>query len=381
MSLFIDSITIKQRHPGRLDLETGELVPTIPMVDEGVIGKFPRSDDTGEYCEDPEWAMQSRKKIRGSFDSLVIIKSDGFTVELTGNIGRLDRCDNLFNLDFDATLQRCNELLARYGLPPFTAGEQVINPNPSAHDVKHGLFEYWTGASISNIHLTRNYAAGSAANAQAVIDWLATQSMSNVRRGRAGESTTQWGRKGGRKLLKAYIKHVEMLVHRHGRKRQQVEADPVYQYCLQEGVVRLELEAGRLLLRDNRLRFLGDITMEKLTELFDDEVNPLIGRVKADVTRLELDALPAKVRMTAAAFLRGENVKTLLSTPTFYRHSKVLRDYGLDISEPLPTLQKFASVIKVIELKPLDSAPDWYWNHQRRMTLSAVPAEPAREAA
>ncbi|MDH0340243.1 phage/plasmid replication protein, II/X family [Chromobacterium haemolyticum] len=377
MTAFVDFIRIKQRYPGRLNPETGEVEATLPMVDEGIIGKFPRSDETGEYVEDAEWAMQSKKKIRGSFDSLVIVHCDGFTVTLEGNIGRLDRPDNLYNLDLDATLQRCNELLARFGLPPFSVGEKVINPNPSAYDVKHGLFEYWTGATISCIHLTRNYSAGSPQNAQAVIDWLATQSVARIKRGRAGETTVQWGSKGGRKLIKAYIKAVEMTVHRHGRKKTEIFTDPVYQHCLQNGVVRLELEANRLLLRDNMLRFLGDITMSKLIRLFDTEVKPLLSRVREDVTRIELEHLPSHLRMTAAAYLRGENVRALLPHNTFYRHARGLRDYGLDIAEPLPSLHKFASVIKVIELQPLVEVPGWYWDHQRRMALSVVDTQQA----
>lgn len=371
MTLFVDWITISQRHPGRLDPESGEVVPSLPMVDEGVIGKFPRSDETGEYDEDPEWAMQARKKHRGSFDSLVTIHCDGFTVSLSGNIGRLNRCDNLFNLTFDQTIARCNELLAEYGLPPFTPGEKLVNPTPSAYDIKQGIFEYWTGASISRLDLTRNYASGSPQNAQAVIDWLGTQSVNHIKRGRAGESTVNWGSAGGRKRITAYIKHVEMLVHRHGRQRDQVELDPVYQYAMQQGIVRLELKAGRNLLRDNLLRFLGDISMEKLSHLYEAEVTPLVTRVKTDVTRLELEHLPKSVRMTAAAYLRGENVRALLARATFFRHAKILRDYGVDISEPLATIGKFTSVIKVIELAPVNEAPSWYWQHQERMT-SAV---------
>ncbi|MEN7433750.1 phage/plasmid replication protein [Chromobacterium sp. TRC.1.1.SA] len=370
MSLFVDWITISQRHPGRLNPETGEVEPALPLVDDGIVGKFGRGDD-GEYSEMPDWASQSAKSVKGSFSTLIRIKCDGFRVTLSGNVGRLDRPDNLFNLSFDATIQRCNQILARFGLPPFTAGERLVNPNPSAYDVKHGLFEYWTGATVSMLHMTQNFLTGSEANAQTTIDWLATQSLSRVKRGRAGETTVNFGDNGGRKKLVAYIKWAEMLAHPHGRKREEIEQDPVYQYCRQEGVVRLELKAGRLLLRDNHLRFLGDITMEKLTELYEAEVIPLVGRVKTDVTRLELEHLPASVRVTAAAYLRGENVRALMSRRTFYRHASQLREYGLDIAEPLPTLTKFASVINVIQIKPLQ-CPEWYWDHQRRMTMSAI---------
>ncbi|WP_047238431.1 phage/plasmid replication domain-containing protein [Chromobacterium subtsugae] len=370
MSVFVDWITISQRHPGRLNPETGEVEPVLPLVDDGILGKFGRGED-GEYSDDAEWASQSAKNVTGSFSTLIRIKSDGYRVTLSGNIGRLDRPDNLFNLSFDATIQRCNQILARFGLPPFTAGERVINQNPSAYDLKHGLLEYWTGACISRLDMTRNYATGSAANAQATVDWLATQSISRVKRGRAGETTVTWGDAGSRKKLIAYIKYAEMLAHPHGRKREEIEADPVYQYCLQEGVVRLELKAGRLMLRDNLLRYLGDITMEKLTELYDAEVIPLVGRVKTDVTRMELEHLPASVRVTAAAYLRGENVRALMSRATFYRHASQLREYGLDIAEPLPTVSKFASVINVIQIHPME-CPDWYWNHQRKMQLSVI---------
>ncbi|QRO33894.1 phage/plasmid replication protein, II/X family [Chromobacterium violaceum] len=248
----------------------------------------------------------------------------------------------------------------------------MINQNPSAYDLKHGLLEYWTGATISCVHLTRNYSAGSPQNAQAVIDWLATQSVARIKRGRAGETTVQWGSKGGRKLLKAYIKHAEMLAHRHGRKRPEIETDPVYLHCLSHGIVRLELEANRLLLRDNQLRFLGDISMDKLIQLFDEEVNPLLSRTKADVTRFELDSLPAAVRVTASAFLRGENVRALMSRRTFFRHAKMLREYGIDIAEPLADLHKFSTIIKVVELTPVIQPPQWYWDHQRKMSLSVV---------
>ncbi|WP_024302787.1 phage/plasmid replication protein [Pseudogulbenkiania sp. MAI-1] len=374
--VFVDFIRISQSHQLRFDLDTNEF-EKLPMVDSGWVCKYARNE-AGEFEEfedgtlKPEYISVSRRHFEGSFDSLYIVRCDGRRVEFEGNVGRFGRPDNLFNLDFDATLDRINRILAELGLPPFTAGEEVAKQDPSDYDIKTGQITEWTGASVSTLHLTRNYATGSAANAQAMIDWLATQSLSKVKRGRAGETTVVWGTKGGRKYLKAYLKAPEMLVHRHGRPRSEIESDPVYQFCNQQGIVRLELEASRLMLRDNSLRFLGDITMTKLVNLFAGEVDPLLARTKADVTRFQLEDLPAPVRVTAAAFLRGENVRALMSRATFFRHAKSLRDYGLDISEPLPTLHKFSTVIKVVEITPLVDAPAWYWDHQRKLSLQAV---------
>lgn len=371
--MFIDFIRLVQEHED----DQGRGIYTLPKVDSGYVYKYSR-DENGEFELDhqgnlkPEWISVSRRFVEGSFDSIYIIKSDGHRVEFEGNIGRFGRPDNLFNLDFDQTLDMVNRILASHGLPPFSAGMRVLKHNPSAYDVEHGLFWEWTGARVSELHLTENYRTGSMANAQAAIDWLASQSVSRVRRGRGGETSTSWGSKASRKHLKAYLKAPEMLVHRHGRTAIEVKEDPVYQYAESEGILRIELEAKRLLLRDNKLNYLGDITMSKLIRLYQSEAGALLNRVKTDVTRLELETLPAAVRMTASAYLRGENVRAMMSRATFYRHSKVLLGYGIDISEPLADMQKFCPVINVIQLQPIDQVPEWYWAHQRKLSLKVA---------
>lgn len=366
---FIDFIRISQEFPVQRDAETGE-VQLLPKVDSGFIAKYVRNDETGDVTLD--YQSTSRRMFEGSYDSLYIVRCDGVKVEFEGNVGRFARPDNLFNFDFDGTIQRINEILAGLGLPAFSAGVRYQNPNPSKYDIQHGIISLWDGATVSELHITRNYETGSPGNAQAAIDWLATQSVSHVKRTRSFDTTVSWGRKSGRKLLKAYLKAPEMLVHRHGRSSEEILQDPVYQYAQTSGILRFELEAKRLLLRDNHCRYLGDITMSKLVRLFESEVDPLLSRVKEDITRLELETLPNAVRMTAAAYLRGECVSALLSRATFYRHAKILRHYGIDISEQLANVKPFTTVIKVVEIKPVTQVPSWYWEHQRLMTLKAV---------
>jgi hypothetical protein len=112
--------------------------------------------------------------------------------------------------------------------------------------------------------------------------------------------------------------------------------------------------------------------MEKLTNLFDQYVDPLVNRVREDVTTMDLMALPSTVRATAAAWLKGVDVRTLLSRATYFRHAKTLREYGMDISEPLGNVKPFTTIIKVIEVRPVTAAPDWYWQHQRALSLKAA---------
>ncbi|AKH37256.1 hypothetical protein AAW31_04665 [Nitrosomonas communis] len=68
-----------------------------------------------------------------------------------------------------------------------------------------------------------------------------------------------------------------------------------------------------------------------------------------------LDSIPTRYRMTAAAWLAGEDLRTIMSNGTLYRHAKILREYGLDITEPC-NVTKFPTKVHVVELKPVFSS-------------------------
>lgn len=373
--IFIDWLTISQTFTGTLT-DSGEVVPSIPQVDSGAMIKASRNSDTQEINDEPDWISYSKVFHKGSFSSGIAVRSDGFRVDLSGNVGRFNRPDNLFNLRFDETIQKASELVALFGLPAFSTGEFQTNPNPSEYDLERGLLTVWTGATVSQVHLTENYCTGSEANARAAIDWLATQSKSHVKRGRAGESTMGWGRKGGRQYLKAYIKADEMLAHAkdHGRTREEVLNDPVYKFCRDNGVIRFELEAGRLLLRDAGLRYLGDITMEKLEAVFRAEVDPIINRVRPDICSFDIDSLdvPTGAKLALKLYLDGKNPRDSIPERTFYRYVKAIREYGFDISEPLPSSQVVTTVFRVLDFAPIHDAPSWYWDHQKNLGLNAA---------
>lgn len=354
LSPFVDWLTIKQRHA----------LDSLPIVSDG------RIIATNAAETEIEWDTLKGKQVSGSHETSLRIRCDGTEVTLSGNVGRFGRPDNLFNLDFDQTIEKANRIISAHGLPPFTAGEQIINPNPSEYDRKRGLFLCWTGATVSNIHLTANLSTGNEDDAQRAIDWLDGQSMSHIKKGRVGSSTAQFGTKSGRKLLKFYIKSKEMLAHaKNAAERLAIKESLVYRFASTLGVVRAELECHRLMLRDHGLRYLGDITMNNLTYLFEQNLE-ILERVKVDASSLDIASLPAPVRLTASAYLRGENLKGMLSQATWYRHAKILRGYGLDIAEP-HNVKAFPIKLsnRPVELHQLD-APDWYW-HESAERLTA----------
>ena len=189
--------------------------------------------------------------------------------------------------------------------------------------------------------------------------WLDGLSLPYIRRGRkVGSTTVQWGSNTGRYKLIAYNKAVEMLDHaKNEEHREQVRASQIYQYCLENGIVRVELKLARLELEAQGLRFLGDIKMEKLQALFDEKVLFLHGsKVQDD---LNLADLSQPVKLTYSAFMAGVDVTQILKPVTLWRHAKALRPYGVDILSA-PDVLRLKTQVREIQVQAVD-APAWYW--------------------
>lgn len=328
--------------------------------------------------------------IQGSHSTRVQVSSDGTLVQLKGNPGRFGRGDNLFNLGFDQTLAASNEILNAQGLPSFVLGAPVarncltwgkdgemetraefagflVVPEEGTPEYEFSrrysmpgdLTPGHEGARVWSIHVTRNYLAGSEANALAVLNWLDGQSVSRVKKQRFGKSTVTWGNLNYCQT-EAYLKADEMMAHCRGDiEREMMRQNPVYQWCKENGVVRVEVKASKDYLREVGLTWAGDWNMAKVIKLFDERTE-VLHRVKTDIEEFDPALLPSKIACTAAAWLAGQDVKRFMNLRTFQRHAKELRAHGIDIAEP----RNVASMpvrIRTIDLQAA-SAPDWYWS-------------------
>jgi len=152
-------------------------------------------------------------------------------------------------------------------------------------------------------------------------------------------------------MLKAYIKGVEM--RNHGAE----EDDEVAQYCDDLGVVRVEVELKRRLLKEVGLQSFDDVTQAKIQRIFEEQTS-IFRRVDRSDEPDILACIPARYRVTAAAWLSGQDVCTMLANGTLYRHARVLREYGIDILQAR-NVERFPVKVRVVDLQPL-SMPDWY---------------------
>jgi hypothetical protein len=332
--MFIDWINISQTH------EAGGL----PVVSSGF------KTDTDENAE---ILSQFRKKkwIEGSHSTAVMILCDGNTVTFSGNIGRLGRKDNVFNLDFDQTIQKLNALCDSLGLPHFSSGKVYMD-----RDGKRQT----TGAVVTKLDATCNYLTGSPENLGALQNWLEGQTMAYIRKGRKlGATTTVWGSRKGRYQLEAYDKAQEMLDHAKGDlKKQEVKDSQIYKYCKENGVLRVELKMARQALEQNGMRFLEEIDMNKITRLFDEKTE-ILQRGRRLEKSFEVEQLPRKLRQTAQVYLAGGDVRIGVSDSTFKRQAKALREFGIDIATAYNVTRL---PIKIREITIQQAiAPDWYW--------------------
>jgi len=322
-AVFVDWVSITEFHPGG----------GLPLCLDGIQATF----DAAGNCRF-ERALAS--SVGGSYDTSVRIRCDGFRVTLSGNPGRFSRQDNLFNYGIEGTLQRANRILATLGLPAFRS-----RVDAQAAD-RH---EKAVGARLSRIDLTCNFSAGSDARATAVIRWLAGRSIARMKRGYAGDQSVWWS--NSRHMLKAYRKGAEMKAHGMDKENDLVK------YCDEHGIVRVEVELKRRLLDELGLAEIGNITDEKLAQIFHDQTEPF-RRVDMSEDVDVLDSVPLRSRAYAAAWLAGHDLRQCLSNGTLYRHAKVLREHGLDILEPR-NIERFPVKVRVIDLVPL-LKPDWY---------------------
>lgn len=333
--IFIDWITISQLHT------TDE---QLPVYCNGIIVNYDAIGNARHERVCPA-------TFPGSFETSIRLKSDGKHVSLSGNVGRFSRQDNLFNLGWQQTLDKANRICLDRGLPAFTSGTM----GASTHVTES------FGARVSRLDITCNFATGSESQARALIRWLANRSVSRMKKGRAGDESVWWV--NTRHMLKAYIKHIEML--KHGCS----EDDPVYLWCKEQGVVRVEIELKKRLLFDEGLNKLENITDEKLIKIFRYETE-IFNRVDRSDEPDILDAIPAKSRIYAAAWLAGQDLSNMAHRATLFRHAKILREYGMDIMEPR-NIEQFPVKVRIVDLKPL-SMPDWYSLEDEQPQLKAV---------
>lgn len=324
---FVDYLTIRQSH----------VSGGLPVINGG---RVVRIDSDGEI----EYVVDTRQGLEGSFDSRVEIRCDGHTVEFSGNISRYGRQDNLFGYSFIETIEKINQLIQSFGLPPFTAGEFFGFTDNG-----------WTysGARVSRIDITCNYATGSMLDSEALLRNMAGHHIGRQKGSLSvNGATVEYGRGSKYVYGKLYCKTTELKRHKSKKSGQHV-SEEVINYCQQTGIVREEFTLKSRFLTQNGLAYLGSITDKKLEEVYMN---------RSQLQRLEqvkyenFNDLPKHLRATYVSWKYGYPID--LKRSQFYSHRKSLLAYGVDISIP-NNVHTLPIKVKTIQLSAV-ATPDWY---------------------
>lgn len=173
-----------------------------------------------------------------------------------------------------------------------------------------------------------------------------------MKRGQAGDESVWWA--NTRHMLKAYIKHLEML--KHGSEKDDFMVD----WLRKQGVVRVELELKKRLLSELGLNDLANLTDAKLEEIYEQQIEPF-KRADRSCDEDILEHVPQRSKAIAAAWLAGTDVRDLVGKSQLYVHAKRLKESGLDIMSPrfAAGVARLPVKVRFIDLVPV-AVPDWY---------------------
>lgn len=289
-----------------------------------------------------KWRKVKPLEFRGSHESSLYVSIDGFTgcLLVDGNPTKYFQGHNVFGT-WDLR-----------GLAVSTFGKVVealdlpYSPADLA-DVEAGSFE------ILRVDLTESFACGSLQRARSVLESLALNG--HLRQSRHGKGLLDQGtlyyRKHSRRwAAKVYCKGQELGAHRiFTTFPQAIEVHEVGQDLL-----RLEFVIRAMELKTRGLHRGSSWSYTTPEEIFASMREKLEIPMSHELPSVTLAALPTGIRLTYSAWKNGEDVRLMMSKPTFYKHRRVLRALGVDISVRQPKeVSNVVPLVQLITLRPL----------------------------
>lgn len=296
-----------------------------------------------------EWTALSYLPVVGSHDANIMIRSLTETqLEISGNPAKWLQGHNLFGTDDIQLLMWVffNKLV--------NIKELGLNPTMSQlKAIKDGHYE----ASRIDINHTWHLT-----DASEVGSWIrsAEQKIRLKHRG-AGQfskSTLYWGKGSRRWFLKCYSKGDEI-----NSKKSNFPAALRTPEMLEfaNKALRFEVCLKSNMLREAHLHTIANWTPETAKMLLLNLMGGLEMSNNFSLSDDVLNALSPRVRLAYIAWLHGQDLRQILSRPTFYRYRTLLKKHDIDIGiirDVEKNTNNVIPLIKILEAQPV-GIPDW----------------------
>lgn len=296
-----------------------------------------------------EWTALSWLPVVGSHDSNIVIRSiSDSQLEISGNPAKWLQGHNLFGTNDLKAL--CWAFFSKL----CTIKELSLTPSvEQIRAIKEGMF------TVSRVDINESWLL---ANRFEVLSWIrsAEQKVRLKHRG-TGQfkgSTLYWGKGSKRWFLKCYSKGEE-INSKNSNFPEALRTPQMLEYA--ERALRVEMTIKSNALREMGLHIAANWTPETAKMLLLNSLKGLEMSNNFSLSNDVLVTLPPRVRLAYAAWYNGDDLRQILSRPTFYRYRKQLKEYDIDISI-LRDVDKEPSnvipLIRVLEAQPV-GIPDW----------------------
>ena len=319
-------------------------------------GCFQRVKSSGEV----EWYSNKRMPVQGSHDARVFIKThdegDHSHIEVSGNLVKFFQGHNLWGTDDVPGLvfEFLRWLWLHHG--PEKTGLVL----PTVDDV-----QAWRSGDVllRRVDVTDSFTLGTRSE---VLAWLRaaeqTAHLSHRGRGQLTKgSTLYFGKNSRRWALKLYAKGQEVSDNL-GDQPALIELPQARAWA--DNVLRCEL-----VIRSMELQRLGLATVDRWNMAEGVDFEPLellrerLGTMTMTTTRTlsdeVLSSLTSSQRLAYSAWCNGEDLRALISRPSFYRLRSKLLPHGVDVATVQPKeSSNVVPLVRVLEAVPA-KVPEW----------------------
>ncbi|EPH30633.1 hypothetical protein GCM10025882_11750 [Acinetobacter gyllenbergii] len=298
-----------------------------------------------------EYDIANRLSVKGSHDASITIRShtDGM-VEISGNPAKFLQGHNVFGTN------DLKYLVAKMIDKLCMIDELELKPTDVEYEnIQQGIYH------LSRVDVNEHFAFPSAQVARA---WLrAAGNSANMKFRGAGlfkEGTLYF--EGKRYIPKIYFKYDEINSKdkSHRLPDELLQIPELIEYA--EKSLRFEIKILSTQLKDWYLHLGCNWDADTATMLINDQfISKLQLSANMPIENEVIESLPKNLRLTYTAWVNGEDLRQVLSRPTFYRYRTRLMEYGIDISI-VKDIEKEQSnivpMIRYLEAVPM-GIPDW----------------------
>ena len=174
--------------------------------------------------------------------------------------------------------------------------------------------------------------------------------------GQFSGDTAYFGKNSRRWSLKCYSKGHELSAKGH-RLPKELMIPELLEYA--DKALRIEAVIRSMELKRLGLDYASNWDIDTATMLLRSYLDNLemsdVYMLKDDV----LDSLPMRLRMVYQSWLNGDDLKQIMTKPTFYRVRKQLEKYGVDIATATPKEKtNVVPLVRYLKAEPV-GIPDW----------------------